>query len=58
MKYPYLSIDKDGTAYECKTEPFNNGLGKWFTRDFFGSDDSMRKISHYDETKYIKVFKG
>lgn len=57
MEYPYLAIDGDGTAWECKTEPFDNGSKRWFTKEFFGSDDSMRKIFDYNENNYVKVFK-
>lgn len=54
--FKYLSIDKDGTAYECKTEPIHNGPGKWFTKEFFGSDDSMIKIDNPILENYEKVF--
>jgi len=57
-EYQYLAIDAGGTAWECKTEPYNNGLGKWFTRGIFGSDDEMVKVDTFNEADYEQVFRA
>lgn len=57
MEYPYLAIDYDGQTYECKSEPYNNGLGRWFTRDFFGEDDyTIIPVENPIKENYLKIF--
>lgn len=57
-EYPYLAIDSDGIAWECKTEPYDNGFGKWYTKEFFGSDDSIVRVHTFNEADYEKVFRA
>lgn len=43
----YLAIDEDGTRWECKRKPFNNGLGRWFAPLYKWDEnyeDFMKKV--------------